>query len=698
MVMLKVSYGPDETEDPDQTCKAIRSLALIWSLRLLLAMGPTVPIDDSVREVLSLLNLADSEKDFRALLSDQESLRTKLKDLIKSDCPLECILSENLKYLQRTFLLDDVEIAVLACLSVSSRIRWFNSITCTAWAEGYLPDRARCIATVIKVSANDVRRVLSGSSRLCSFGILSPQDREGNDRIINLSPSLEDSILSRPLDTTYLLSLCTRSAPPADCHFEDFEPHRLGLDLIAPAVKGFVNSATNPAGQILIHGRPGTGKTEFTRALATHLGLRLREVTETWSDNSPMNPGERMQQYQLAQGLIAGQRDTLLLFDEADQVLSWSHHSSNRDREGWDKSWVNRTIEAARVPCIWIANDINQVHPAILRRFRIVQEMELLSPERLATVFRGQIGRLPVSDRWLHRVAETGQVTPALIKNAAQIAELAHPQSSPATTATLTGVLNGHCKAVSGRRLMIDQPEGDLGLPWQADWLSTEPGIDGIAELIGNPELDSIRLLFHGPPGTGKTALARELSHRLGRSLLSAPASRLLGPFLGETEQNIARLFDQAMRQNALLLLDEADSLLCSRESATQQWRVSQVNELLLQMEQYRGLFIAATNRLESLDPACLRRLDIKVKFDYLPSRTIRQMCRTVLDQRGRLGSRIEARINRLDCLTPGDFRIALKRLHITRARLNITNLIGALEAECRAKPEGRSQSIGFIA
>lgn len=80
-------------------------------------------------------------------------------------------------------------------------------------------------------------------------------------------------------------------------------------------------------------------------------------------------------------------------------------------------------------------------------------------------------------------------------------------------------------------------------------------------------------MLFYGPPGTGKTALARYLADRLDRECKVVRASDLLGPYLGETEQNIAKAFREAEKEEAVLVIDEADSF--PREMATRSWETT---------------------------------------------------------------------------------------------------------------------------
>lgn len=131
---------------------------------------------------------------------------------------------------------------------------------------------------------------------------------------------------------------------------------------------------------------------------------------------------------------------------------------------------------------------------------------------------------------------------------------------------------------------------------------------------------------FRGPPGTGKTMAAHALAHRLGRRILSCRLSDLESKYHGEGPKNLAALFATAQEQNAVLFVDEAESLLSRRFAQPQQAAESAINsmrtELLMALDSFEGLVIFAGNLPHSYDAAVESRL-LHVDF-ALPDRAAR--------------------------------------------------------------------------
>ena len=209
------------------------------------------------------------------------------------------------------------------------------------------------------------------------------------------------------------------------------------------------------------------------------------------------------------------------------------------------------------------------------------------------------------------------------------------------------------------------------------------------------PDVDSPRLnlLLSGAPGSGKTAFVKYLAREVGAPLKVLKASDLISSYSGETEQRIAAAFAEAKSEEAILFLDEIDSFLQDRSGASHSWEVTQVNELLQQMEDFGGVMVGATNFAENLDKAVLRRFTYKMKLDYLTDEGkgifFERYFKTPLTD----GER--TRLNGIAKLTPGDFRTVREELFYLADKQSNAARLDALEAESEAK--GRTAGkIGF--
>lgn len=129
-----------------------------------------------------------------------------------------------------------------------------------------------------------------------------------------------------------------------------------------------------------------------------------------------------------------------------------------------------------------------------------------------------------------------------------------------------------------------------------------------------------ISAVFAGASGTGKTMAAEVLAGKLGLDLYRIDLSQVISKYIGETEKNLARVFDAADEGGAVLLFDEADALFGKRsevKDSHDRYANIEVSYLLQRMETYRGLAILTTNRKSAIDPAFLRRLRFVVQFPF---------------------------------------------------------------------------------
>ena len=143
-----------------------------------------------------------------------------------------------------------------------------------------------------------------------------------------------------------------------------------------------------------------------------------------------------------------------------------------------------------------------------------------------------------------------------------------------------------------------------------------------------------VSALFAGPPGTGKTMVANLVAKELELDLYMIDASRMVSKWIGETEKNLARLFDAAGAGHAALLFDEADSLFAKRtevKSSTDRYANLEVNYLLQRMEAFEGITILTTNLEASIDEAFKRRLAFRIAFPMPESEERSQLWRAML-------------------------------------------------------------------
>ena len=151
--------------------------------------------------------------------------------------------------------------------------------------------------------------------------------------------------------------------------------------------------------------------------------------------------------------------------------------------------------------------------------------------------------------------------------------------------------------------------------------------LDDWGFLAGRRGARGVRMLFSGPPGTGKTLSAEVLASEFGVDLLVVDISRIVSKWIGETEKNLAEIFDAAERAQAVLLFDEADALFGRRtevSDAHDRYANLETAYLLARLEEFEGLAVLATNLRQNIDSAFTRRLEFAVDYDE-PTTTQRE-------------------------------------------------------------------------
>ena len=466
---------------------------------------------------------------------------------------------------------------------------------------------------------------------------------------------------------------------------------------------------------------PGTGKTELAKVAAQSAGIELYEVEYADRDGNSLSGRDRYRSLQISQVFLKGGANVALLFDEVEDVFPPISTDAAQLMARLDtgdgafsgsvsgKAWVNQILETNPVPVIWITNRIEQIDPAFRRRFQYHLELKSPPPGARESLVARALAGVEVAEGFAAKLAERKGLTPAQIRTAVKFAKLAHvpdvgPNPDPAASAgtgmqalierqlTNADKALGNTSTERGARRVVTHY--DLGL------VNTESRFEvpKIVEALRRKTCGT--LCFYGPPGTGKTALAEHIAHELQRPLMIRQASDIMSKYVGETEQNMAKMFEEAQTENAVLLLDEADSFLRSRRMAERNYEVSEVNEMLQGMERFAGVFICTTNLFGDLDEAALRRFTFKIQFKPLqPEQRERMFVAEALGgDASRLTREHSSRLAQLGSLAPGDFASVKRQIDVLGEPFEPDEFLSQLEAEHRVKPEVRQQrGMGFL-
>ena len=610
-----------------------------------------------------------------------------------ANAPLPALLQANVQRLAALVGLNAVDARILAfavCLHnepmLDDTADMLDSLTTT--------QVIKAVAMLLELPEAQVRQALGSQGLLARSGLVVI-DRSGSGRLKSklelLSHTFADRMLTTDADPIHLLRGKIQPAAPGLLALADYGHIQPTLNIVRPWLL-HARDTRRRGVNVYLHGAPGTGKTELARALAQDMGCELFEVASEDEDGDPISAVNRLRAFRAAQSFLA-QRKALLLFDEVEDVFS--DHPLERSTAQSHKAWLNRMLEDNPVPTLWLSNTVAGMDAAFIRRFDMVFELPVPPRSQRARIVQAHCGDLLDAPR-LARIAEVEHLAPAVVARASAVAHAIAPTVGRAASASAFEHLVSHTLQAQGHRPLPRHDANRLPKVYDPAFLHADADLAALAQGIAVTR--NARLCLYGPPGTGKTAFGRWLAEQLDMPLLVRRASDLLSMFVGEAEKNIARAFREAEDDGALLLIDEVDSFLQDRRGAQRSWEVTQVNEMLTQMEGFAGVFIASTNLMDGLDPAALRRFDLKVKLDYLRPPQAWALLQRHCAQLGLAapGAAEQARVERLKQITPGDFAAVLRHgrlMPLTSA----TALVAGLETECALKHGGARHTMGFV-
>jgi len=602
-------------------------------------------------------------------------------------------IEKNILSVQMMFGLTDCEV----------RFAEFLFITDTySQAEEFFSNHLEChkysgrkyLVNILAFSNGDLYRVISGTMK--RIGLLEI-DKWG----ICMENEFID-LIQNPSDQSLLEKYFSKVPPgvvPLRYYFTVKEQTQYIL--------GLLETKSETATHILLYGPPGTGKTSFARSLLNRLDEPAYEIVRG-DENTTQN---RRVAITACLNMTGSERRAVILVDEADNLLNTQASWFMRG-ETQDKGWLNELLEKPGTCLIWITNQLHGIEDSVLRRFayslyfkpfnrrqRVLLWENIVRRNRCKRFFDKKVLRdlannheanAGVIDLSVKKTVEKGissktefrrEIEMALqaYETLQQFGEKPSKRDRIENQFSLKGLnVNGELELILGQLMAFNEH------------LRRED-----QSIVAN-----MNLLFYGPPGTGKSELARYVAIQLDRKTICKRVSDLQSMYVGEGEKNIKQAFSEAESEEAVLIIDEADSLLFSRDRAIRSWEISFTNEFLTRMESFSGILICTTNRLKDLDQASLRRFIYKLEFDYLkPEGNIifyEMFLRPLAP--AALSTKLNDRLEALKNLTPGDFKVVRNRYCFHRKEdISHQTLIEVLENEAKFKNiHKKDKAIGF--
>ncbi len=577
------------------------------------------------------------------------------------------------------------------------------------------PEAYEALAQVAGVKAHEVAEALRAGSRLERIGLVENLISEHNITdladLMKVSEKLPPVLMREYRDQSELMAVFTRPAVKSTLAVKDFHFVQDDVQVLVSLLKNAVER--KEAGvNVLLYGPPGTGKTELAKVVAQEAGLDLFEVEYADRDGNSLSGRDRYRSLQIAQVFLKGAAQASLLFDEVEDVFppismdaaqimarqeQIAAPAASNSVNG--KAWVNQILEQNAVPTLWVTNRIEQIDPAFRRRFAYHLELKSPPPGAREQLVRKTLEGVAVTDGFVAKLTERKGLTPAQIRTAVRFAGLAKADDTVEAFEGLIERQLKHSDAALG-----NTPADAKGRRQVTTYDLSMLNVESRFEIPRIVEALKARghgtLCFYGAPGTGKTALGEHVAKALGKPLIVKRASDLVSKFVGETEQNMAKMFSEAENEKAVLLLDEADSFLQDRRGAQRTYEVTEVNEMLQQMEHYQGIFICTTNLLDRIDQAALRRFTFKIQFKPLTKEQRERMFITeaLAGNAELLTDDLRGQLAKLEQLCPGDFAAVKRQTDILATEFSAAEFMEQLQAEHRIKPEVReARGMGFV-
>lgn len=687
------------------------------------AQGWKTDSADSINLVRCMF--AEEYADFSSLLlyTLQINVKTFGHDFLKN--------TDKVRFLVDRFSLTETEAKLIYCGYLFHAVRELNRLFVSLVQKGKSP--ISIYAHSLGLSVTTIKSVLKEKGRLCSFYFFDTEGNMAEDLIDCIYEGNADILFECIRDRATLEESSTEALKKdtlrdKNQELKDFtvpeEESRAAIELL--------QNLESP--QFLLYGTNDYEKITWAKAVVRKAGFIPEVFSTLWSscledvsqedvsqedvsqesDAQTVSPEEscatelssgKLMRGRLKALLSVQKKNTVFIIDLLEQSFFSGNFMELRENS---KKMVERndflyTLLQNPNKVMWVVNYSHLWEPPILARFDFSRSFEEPDRDTLCRIADSKLKNLTISESLHKELVElcgTYYVSERALDTMVETIKHMPPEKSEKTIkSTIEKIFEAQSNL-----LAPSTPQSTVrGLKknYTLSVLNTSVPAEEILSMVKNAqnfsEEEGIRLLFHGASGTGKTELARYIGDALGKEVCLKRVSDILGPRVGESEQHMAEAFREAESKGNILLLDEADSFFADRKNAFNNWEITLVNELLSQMEDFKGILICTTNFRESMDVAMERRFHIICEFNPLTKEGIETLLARFFPAYTFEKGQIE-KLCRYTTVTPGDFGIFASKLRFMNPAEITAGFIVQQLCKLQEEKKGTVHTVGFLA
>ncbi|MCL5126369.1 MAG: ATP-binding protein [Deltaproteobacteria bacterium] len=534
---------------------------------------------DFAQICFDIIKLLSKESRHRARIAARRLLKDQTNELRYEG---STTIEQNIQEFQKMFHLDETETELCLFLFMIANWNEFqmffeNHLQCNRY------QGRRWLAVVLNCREAQLVKALNG--KLDQIGILDKDNYRGGfelkqvfgQQLQDLSPGEFRTQFTKPVKCDPI---------PLDAHMVDKK--------ITKNILTKLSYKPETSTHVLLYGPPGTGKTTYAHGIADKLGLTCYQLDHGGKDST----FSRRAAITASVNMVSETDKSLLIADDCDSILNtrsaWSFLG-----ETPDKPWLQEILEKPGVRMIWIVNSVENIEESVARRFSFSVNFKPFNGQQRIQLWQNIVRKHKVKrflkNSEIEELSNRFEVSAGVIDQAIRKVSESKKHCDEDLKESIVLALESHISLSKGGHSPRNRNSDPRNFTLDGLNLSGTDPHDLLEELKAYNDFSkqpnsldpvSMSLLFHGSPGTGKSALARYIAAHLDKEIVFKRASDVFSKWVGDTEKNIREAYEEANSKQAVLIFDEADSLIFNRDRAQHSWELSFTNEFLTWMDE----------------------------------------------------------------------------------------------------------------